>query len=538
MTLKSSLFSISIFGLSLLATPAKSQNVGQHTIWNADYLNQLTNIRYGALNPTRLSFNTEKTSGLAVLDYTLTRGNYHKLDESGRQNDLNFMLAGLKNIGKLDLSGYLKYINTQADNKVWNSTLYLSPENPFIIGDSILSDQTTESFDMNAAASYQINEQWKGALSIGLLVGSLSDQNDPRPKTNTSRLPITAGVEWQMHENWSLGLAGNVEFFRSDISHTVINNYINYRIILMKGMGDSYAISTSTESGYKREYHGTTFKGALQSVYAPKNSAWSDFVEISVKGSTEIAEDGGSSYTFKGGDFKQTNFAIQNRTIYKPCENVMHNLTVKANFSKGTGTWYDQKKVTDTEHANRVDYVVLNENDVHKQTLIGANAEYRLDLLKDNQPDFYAAGNVGLDRTTTKHLTDDGTVKQEYSIAHINLGAGKNFLIGNKKLNVSVGGGYYLPIGDKTFATGCQTGTTTDITGSYVIPMFEYATSKHFNIAGIVDFKTPVKIQGADLALGIFAKAGTSIYSDNNEYSDRYKSSALTNINFGVYLDF
>jgi len=541
MTNKLRLFSYSLVGLCLMAVPAHSQKLSEHNVWNDEEVNQLTNIRYGALNPTRLSYNTKQTSGFTVLDYTLTRGKYHAIDKSGDQNDLNFFLGGLKHVGKFDLSGYLRYINTKADNKAWNSTLFLTEDNPFIFCDSVNSDMTTEAFQMEAAGSYAFAPRWKGAISIGLLTGSMSDQTDPRPKVNSSKFPVTAGAEWQMNNAISLGLAGNISLYRSNLSNTIINNLINYRYFLMKGMGDYYGFSSSGESGYPREYKGNSEKVALQLVYAPKDKTMSDFLEIAYRKGNENAEDGGSAYTFKGGDYSFSSISVTNRTMYKPSSNVMHNLILKAQMQNGEGKWYDQIKKTDTAHANRSYYEIEAKNTVYKSSCISADAEYRLDLLKDGDPDFYASGDLGLKQNTYKHFKQDPSdplQKQQYAIAHFNLSVGKNWTFSKYHLLTSLYGGYYFSIGDKTFASGNIATSSQDITNAYVIPQFEYYSSKHINMGGMIDLNFPIQIRQNNLKLGIYAKVGSNIYSDNSEYSSLYKSKSLTTANFGVYLNF
>ena len=128
-----------------------------HNVWTEEQTNQVLNIRYGSYSPTYLSSNPQQTSGIAKVDYSLTRGKFHAINESGKVNDLNVLFAGLKNIGNLNLYGFINYQNLQEDNHHWNSTLYLDDTNPYIIGDSINSDATTEAFHMEAMASYNFS---------------------------------------------------------------------------------------------------------------------------------------------------------------------------------------------------------------------------------------------------------------------------------------------------------------------------------------------------------------------------------------------
>ena len=132
--------------------------------WNESSANVSDNIRYTSLNPSRISFNSYKNKGVAKLDYTIGRGSYRPVDEGRQSNHLKFYMGGIKNLGKVDVSGFISYRNLQEKDKKWNSTLFLNPDNPFVLCDSVASDATTESFEMGMTASYAWNESWKGGI--------------------------------------------------------------------------------------------------------------------------------------------------------------------------------------------------------------------------------------------------------------------------------------------------------------------------------------------------------------------------------------
>lgn len=351
------------------ATSLMAQTTLKHTndLWHEGSVNETSNIEYNSLNPTRLSENKTKQYGVAVVDYTMQRGSYKQIDQAGKINDLNVYLGGLKEIGLIDLSGYLKYTNSRQNNRAWNATLYLHTANPFILGDSVKSDMTLEAFEMEATMAYRFAKQWTAGASIGLKAGSLSDQTDPRPKTNSSVIPIVLGVKWNATDVLSFGMTGRMDIYRSEISYTLVNPSNNHRYYLMQGMGAYYPRSSADGAGYSREYKGNTYTGALQLTYLPRNNnQWSNFLELSGKVSTENAEDGGSAYTFKGGDYELTTFGFQNRLQFKQRMDLVHHLILTGELGSGKGYGFDQKKMTDTEHGNRGYYVILSKDNVHK----------------------------------------------------------------------------------------------------------------------------------------------------------------------------
>ncbi len=522
--------SLAMCNMSLLA---QHTDLG-HNVWSEEQTNFVQNIRYGGYSPTYLSFNPEQTAAIAKVDYALTRGKFHARNASGRVNDLNVLFAGLKHIGKLDLYGYINYQNLVEDNHRWNSTLYLDETNPFVIGDTINSDVTTEAFQMGATASYAFSPRWTGALHLGLKVGSRSDQNDPRPKTNTSIIPITLGSEWNVAKAWNVGVAAGTEILSSDMSYTIVNNLTNYRYFIMKGMGASFNRTSSDVPGYKREYSGATWKGALYGVWKTSEKI-EQFLQVSGEFANQDATDGGSSFRFKGGDYKFNKIGLQYRLQYRPQQDLLHQFWVDASRKAGEGTWYDQKRSVDTEHGNRTYYEVLGQAVAYKPQIMAAQATYRLDKTMNDETDLYATVNTGIEQTINKYFGDNGTNKQEYTMFHVGLNGGKTWNIQDNILSTSLGAGWHMPLGDRKFATGCTTGTSNDITSTYVIPLFEYYTAQYWHIGAMADFKMPLKEQ---LDLGFYAKARLNVCTDKGEISDMYKQKSLTNIAIGAYLSF
>ena len=310
------LASLLCMGTNMLA----QESVMGRNLWIDQQTNEQQNIRFHSANPTRQAFNVQRNTAYAQADYTLLRGSFHAADQSGKRNDMNFYFGGLKQLGRIDLAGSLRYENIQARHHAWNSTYGLEPENPFIIGDSVRGRTTVEAFYLNATAAYSFSDTWRAALQVDLQNASSSDQNDPRPKVNTTILPVTAGAEWQATDAFALGWNLGARVFNSDMAYTVVNNRITHPYFLMKGMGDQRNMSTGSEAGYKRDYHGFAYNAALQAVWQQEGSAWADFLQISAERGYQDAKDGGSSYTYRGGDYDFTRLHLTDRLQFRPSD--------------------------------------------------------------------------------------------------------------------------------------------------------------------------------------------------------------------------
>ena len=500
--------------------------------WDESYANAPTNIRYESSNPTRLSYNEHYNHGVAVADFLSQNGHFHAADRSGDVRNLGVYIGGLRRIGKLDLGGHIRYSNLKENDLQWRSTLWLDPLNPFAICDSVSSDITTESFDLGAAASFQFSSRLKGALEINLQTGTLSGQSDPRPKTHTSVIPITAGVEYQFAPRWTVGASVGINLYHSTIEYTNINPLLYRTYFLMKGIGDNYTRSSNDDAAYQRKYRGATWSGALQATWAGEGMA--DFIEVRIASGNQDATDGGSSYKFKGGDYKSTKMGLTNRFQLKTAR-TLQNLTLAANFQKGEGTWYDQKRMIDTEHANRLYYTILDKYKIHDVTAFDASLQYRIDFLKENAArNIYIEAGATFKNVTAKHYLNTETPQQEIGSLDLQASVGKIFHPGKVTLLAELGGGYSMPT-TTTYANGSDFGEGDGITAPYTRRQFEYSSAGKALLKALVDAQMPI---GKDLKVGAFAKGSCLFYTGDEENWIGYKSTSYTTAQVGVYLNF
>ncbi len=498
--------------------------------WDESSENELANIRYNSKNPVRLSYNALRTFGVAVVDYGLRRGDFHAPGTSGKVNDLNVYIAGLQNVGKFDVSGYIRYINQQQRDKRWNSTLGLRWDNPLILADTINSQQSVEQFDMNATGAFQINDSWKLGLSISLQTGTLSDQTDPRPETQFSNLPITVGAEYRLTDKFSLGLNTGVRLFSSEINHHIEDPQKNYVYYLMRGNGDYYRRSSADVSGYSREYKGTSYNGAVQLNYQFSDKI-SDLLEFGIDAGHENATDEGG-ILFKGGDYDFTEFAVSNRIIIKNSDALLHNIIFSANIDKGEVNWYDQRKVLDTEHGNRTYYLTLGKYKAHENNYIKASAEYRIDFLKKGKQDMFLDFRTGIRNFNNKQFNTNIDIQKATNINFL-LAAGKKCQFKKVNLNTSVYAGYSFATGDD-FTDGSSYANE-NIAVEYTLPYYQFEISKRYDIGAKVDFGMPLSKQ---IYGGAFITVDSHIYADNGKYINVYKGTSFTTTKLGLYLKF
>lgn len=502
--------------------------------WNEDFINQPFNLRYASLNPTRIADNHVNNFAVGHVGYTWGRGDYHAIEQSGRANELTAYIGGLRRIGRVDLQGHLRYRNLTENDQAWSTALWNLRDNPFMLCDSIPGDATTESFDMSAKAAYPFNERLRGAIEVGISTGKRSDQNDPRPRTTTSAIPVTLGIDYAIGEAWRLGLAAGIRYFSSGVDYTNTQQSATKFYFIMKGMGDYQKRSTADYTSYTRDYTGMTYRAALSATWSPADARVANHVEAGFAAANEDARDGGTAYEYKGGDYSQTAFSVSDRLRIRANERMLHNISLCASMLNGKATWYDQKRETDLDHGNLQYYRVLGSSVVQKTQRINATLGYEFHLLRQGERDLYAGVQAGMTAITHKHFV--GTIVPKQSIARIDIDAhaGKSFAIRRATLLAQVNGGYTLPV-TKYYANGSTLSGTDDISGAYTRRIFEYETAPHAHVGIVADASMPA---GKKLAVGLHAGADVSIYTGTQEYWRGFDGHSYTRVQIGAYLKF
>ncbi len=521
------------FFITLLAISAKAEaaSFGSDTAradrLNYKELNFLNNIYSESQNPAALSFNKVQTLADVTFNGHFERGGFNAVNASSKHNDFSLDISGLKQIGKFSLSGNIKYINSKDYNHRWSNAYMMSVENPFVLGDSIESDVNTEQFDLHMGSAYKFNDRFVAGLKLKYTTGSLSDQEDPRPKTNSMHFDINPGVWYKLSDNHNVGLSADVDIYRSSISHTIINGLITNVYFLMKGMGDYHTFTSNDNYNYARDYKGLRL--GVNAQWNAKFGGFDNLLELGFKANSEKAEDGGSVYTFKGGDYDDIKLSLYDRLTFGS-EALRHNIMLNAYLVSGNGYWYDQQRRVDIEHANRVYFDVLSKDKVHESIYSGASLEYRIDGLQDELPAWSARVKASVDNTDITQYEVDVN-NQKYAMADVLAAGTKYWNINSLRLETSLGAFYRFGLGTPTFGT-----VRNKLYTEYTAPMFEYATAKSagFNVRAALNI--PVHIYKTPTWLTVYAQSTSRFYNGSNEYSNLYDGKSRTFMDFGLNL--
>ena len=487
------------------------------------------NLRMGSLNPVSLRHHAVKDYGYGAVGYSWTHGGYHAPDASGHADAIDVRLDGRRRLGAFDVAGYIAYLNSTERHRSWNSTLFLPADNPFVLCDSVAGETSTESFRLGVAAAWNGGGRLTAALRADMLTGSMADQTDPRPKTDATWIHLAPGAELALTPALSLGLALSADIYRANTSHVVINTMETHRFFLMKGVGDFQRQSSADIGSYPREYKGETFGGALTLVYEPQGKRWRNFLELRAAAGGEDAVDGGTHFTYRGGDYARRRFSLSERAQIVGSR-ATHDVSLEASYATGEGTWYDQRRMVDTEHGNIIYYETLSKDLIYKSTDMAAAIGWRATLPNRGLPRWTFTASARVERSERRHFAAE-TTRQELTRAALHAGVERNVALRRWALTARLAASCAMPLGERTYGSALA-----DLEAKYAAPFFEYRSAREAGVNGSLEALIPLKSNG--LGLRVFADASGRFFLGDGTWSDRYDGTSQLTLRAGVGLAF
>ncbi len=505
----------------------KAQNASEQ--WQSVYYSDANSIYNPVSNissPLKLLYNSEKSYSAALAGYSHIEGDFKPIDQGDKLDILNIGIDGLTCLDGFHLDGKLNYKNTHEYNQQWNTSLYASPNNPFILGSDCAGDRIIEEFDIAAGAAYQLNRVGLG-LRLEYETGSLFSHSDPRTENYAMRFRAIPAVSYAICDGFTLGASAKVDIYNSQASHTIVNNLEKYKYYLYMGSGLYTLRTTADDWGYAREYNGNNYQASLQFILGSEGG-FQNTTEISMEKITEISKDGSGSLIYRSGDYFATELSLSNRTSFARSGNTVSNIDLNFSLTSDEGYWYKQKKVVDTAHGNLTSYEVQMHYMLNSADIMSGGAAYQLALLKGDMPTYlFEVGAQYYDRSS--YQNDGKEYIEDYSSYTINLDAKRYLNLGKVSCDISLNGAIKQNLGEPLYS-----GASSDITALYTNPRFAYIFSNIAQYGAAINASLAV---GRTSRVGI--KLGYSQYLQMGE-SALYQFSQTTQdyINTQLYLNF
>ena len=487
-------------------------------------------ITSNAINPANLV--NLPYSGLNDIDisYSGDKGYYRTYDGSTKSRLFNANVFGVRQFERLSFKGNINYSNHYNEDMRWNATTLTSALNPFLLADtlrydSLTNDSRTESFVINGAVAYKLNDRFTAGVSAKYNVSHKTDQSDPRMKANAARTTVIPGLNWTINSSFTLGLAGLFEVYHENVNSTVQDNMIgdHNKVYIYKGLG---GYEGKDGLGYNRRYDGHKFGGSLNfSITGILNN----FTEIRFVSNSENAIDGGTSYSYKGGDFSQTSISLSSRFMLNRNDKLQHDLILEAGFDKCDGTWYNQKQKKDSW--KMTEYEVTSTELIHKESDMTASLSYMANFLKSGIPHLSLTATGAYKQVDIKQFPDGNYAK--YTRINAGLTLNKKWIAKKMRYTTQVYAGMNHALKPLDISVALNDAPTKRFYYGYYLPKYTYLSSN--------DYCVSLKL-GASYPLSLFSQAGwlnLTMDASLNKYTG--DSSILTGTDkkaFGIKLNY
>ncbi len=481
----------------------------------------LGNIQYGSSNPTSISRQPWNVAAFDVV-FSLDQGDFHQINEPAKRRIWDGKIYGIKKLEKIAFEGNLEYSNQELSDKQWKSIIFTSDDNPFFIGDSILGDYSVELFHLNGGFSYMITPSWHAGLRADYRVGSLADQSDPRPATSGMRFSLNPGIDYSTG-NFIFGIAADLGWLAEGTQFRKVGvDMYTDNIFLFHGLAKPVNRLVTGIISYQRNYTGSRYGGIVDMVWDNKHRL-ANYLEGRIILSSEEAKDGGSSYTFRGGDYAATEVLVKDRFQIRS-ERIVHNISVEGGIKNIEGTWYTQTGSSDPD--GTIIWVVRDKSVAYKEQKIQGSLSYRMDLMKNGISHLtwsVLGGYLSSDIDQYPEL-----YTQSYTSVWGKADISKRFRIKRSLLGLSVNGIYKVSPDKKLNMSG----EGTKFKETYFTPALEALAADYYSFGGGISYQIPVRLSNIPIWIGVFANGALCNYiGDSDLYKDTGRNFVWAGLN-------
>ena len=288
-------------------------------------------------NAAGLGIDTTRNRGFAQIGYYHHSGDYTRVQEGTRSNQLRFETERYQKIGKY-IYGYgrFDFDYGRVNNRTWCDVRRPYNSNPYFSGSAIMGKYDFQDFNFTAALGSAAIGKWHFGMRLDYNVGDLSRLRDPRPRSQLLDYKITPAVTYSFGKN-TFGLSGNYHRRKEKIDG-VKTIQSDATIMYYNMTGLEHALGTvSGYSGYQREWVDHRFGAEL--TYSYKSDRYNMIAAATIdRGSENIL----GQYEKEEGKYVDYNYGFSIRNRIK-AENLLHEIDFSLGYEQSYADEYTQK---------------------------------------------------------------------------------------------------------------------------------------------------------------------------------------------------
>jgi len=456
--------------------------------------------------------------GVAYFNYGHISGDFHRVQDGGMRNDLQFFTERYQKIGRY-LYGYgsFDFNMGRTKGRAWSDVIRSYNSNPFISGSSVFGKYDHQNIALDARLGTIPFGHFTYGAALRYEVGDLSRLRDPRSRVNLLDYRITPSVTYtfgdaltgkEFKSCHTIGLALHYDRRKEKLpSLTTVQTDATLAYYVMTGLEDATG-TVGGYGGYQREYVNHEFGGELS--YAYRGLRLRSVTSLTLDHGTEYVY---GQYKYEPGRYYTYIYGVKTQNRLKT-GGMLHALDVAATYQQAYADEYRQERVSTTDSITGYNTISWNRLMTYRKrfqfTKFDFSAHYRLSFTMGHEQRGYVGLLYLLQNVHNKRLLSTSTL--DYASSFIRLEGGYATPAWGKgcRLLFDATAGY-------NFSTKAELNladATTDYAVNVLIPDMDILGADYFRGSLQAEYQQPIRIGGRTTRW--FARAAADYIKTNN----------------------
>lgn len=326
--------------LLMFTLPTMAQTPSDSLVGEPEYrYKNLTQLWHNTNNAAGLSLDDSSNRGFASIGFNHRGGDYHRVQEGGAMNNMQFFTERYQRLGRYLYSyGKVDFNLGRTKDRAFADQYRPYNSNPYQSGSAIAGSYDHQDFDMVASVGTTDFSGWRFGLQLNYQLGDLSRLRDPRSRSQLLDYRLTPSVSYTMGGH-TLGLSGYYDRRKEKMGPLVtVQSDATLTYYLFSGM--EYATGTiGGYSSFNREWVNHQVGAAMD--YGYRSDSFHTLNSFGISRGEEYAY---GTYKYEPGRYFTYlyNVQSQNRLL---TGSVLHQVDVRMDWQQGYADEYRQQLI-------------------------------------------------------------------------------------------------------------------------------------------------------------------------------------------------
>ena len=324
----------------MFTLPTMAQTPSDSLVGEPEYrYKNLTQLWHNTSNAAGLSLDDSPNRGFASIGFNHRGGDYHRVQEGGAMNNMQFFTERYQRLGRYLYSyGKVDFNLGRTKDRAFADQYRPYNSNPYQSGSDIAGSYDHQDFDMVASVGTTDFSGWRFGLQLNYQLGDLSRLRDPRSRSQLLDYRLTPSVSYTMGGH-TLGLSGYYDRRKEKMGPLVtVQSDATLTYYLFSGM--EYATGTiGGYSSFNREWVNHQVGAAMD--YGYRSDSFHTLNSFGISRGEEYAY---GTYKYEPGRYFTYlyNVQSQNRLL---TGSVLHQVDVRMDWQQGYADGYRQQLI-------------------------------------------------------------------------------------------------------------------------------------------------------------------------------------------------